>query len=345
MKARNYVVLLALLLMVGSVSIASAQDGGDDSDNPLADALLTQLRTAYATTAEQESYVVSTEETMTQFTSVRRFQSGTYLMNVEIFESYVNTQTLETSVEATVVGDETAATFAMDISQVQGLGFEYVRNGVVLQTPEDTEDELELDLVVRQTADDTYINTDETDIEFREGVPEGWRRLDGDETPILTNSSITISDVNEVLLGLRVTANSEIMQNLLLSENIIGIDIVGDDTIGDQPVRRYRIEFDGAAAFTVLDLNYEQILADLNAAADDTVGDSTPIVEISYTIELAVGTDNNLVYEQIATLTIDALFEGTTNNAAINIAQVTAVTYSGFGETYSLQPIDELIGG
>ncbi|PJF40141.1 MAG: hypothetical protein CUN55_13095, partial [Phototrophicales bacterium] len=224
MKSRFLIVLLLLFLSaVTTHTTLWAQEGGSESD--IVEALLIQLRAAYAHTAEQSSYQVTVEETTTQFTSIRRFHSTSYLTDVTLYESYVNTQTLETSVEGVVVEDDLSATFDMNISQVQGLGFEYVRNDTVLATPEDTEDELELTLQLVKTDDGIYINTDETDPEYREGVPVGWRLLTSDGTPILSNASITDVQVAEVVDGLYFSATSVQMQALLQHHNIHSIDI------------------------------------------------------------------------------------------------------------------------
>ncbi len=345
MKTRFFIALLwvvSLLVVIAPHPIA-AQDG--DPDNAIVEALLAQLRGAYSNTATQTSYLVNTADTTTQTTSVRRFQSGTYLMDIQIFESYVNTQTFETSAEATVVEDGLAATFSMEITQIQGLGFEYVRQGTVLSSPQDTNDSVELDLQLVQSGSETYINTDATDVEFREGLPMGWRLLGTDETPILTNATVTNQQVSEAVDGLRFTANAAAMQNLLQVGLVNNIDILEDDEIEGQAVRRYRITFDGEAALTVLGLDYEQALADLGAAANQAVPNATPTINISYVVELAVAPDTNLIYEQTITLTIEGLFSSSINNAAYLLVQTNTKSYNGFGETYALQPLDEIVGG
>lgn len=344
MKTRFFIAFLVVLAMVMAIvpRPAVAQDGG--SDSPIVEALLTQLRTAYATTAEQTSYLVTTQETISQFTSIRRYQSGTYLMDVTIYESYVNTQTFETAVEATVIPEGVSATFEMNINQVQGLGYEYVRDGVVLASPEDTEDELELLLQLVQADGETYINTDETGAEFRDGIPEGWRPLLADGMPILSDATITGEQVSYIVDGLYFASNNATMQNLLQVGVVSNIDVLEDGDIEGLPVRRYRISFDGEAALSVLGLDYNQVISDLVAASELALPEAAPDVQVSYDIDIAVGSDTNLIYEQVITLTINGLFSSSTDNAAYTLSQTNTKSYSGFGETYTIEPVSDIAG-
>lgn len=253
-------------------------------------------------------------------------------MGVTIFESFVNLQTVTTDISATVnATDGYTATFATDIEQTQGLGFEYVRGDDVLSFPEDTESELELELAIIQIEDETYINTDETGCEFRVGVPEGWR-IFADGAAVLEGATLSAPQVDDIQNSIDIATVATAAQILLQPDLVTGLDVLETEEIGDEEARRYLITFDSEAALNAQDIEFETILSDLEAAAGVTLSNPTRTVAATYTLEVLVGATSGLVFEQIATLQLDVIFTGVSgSSAAYDLTRTNTITLSGYG--------------
>jgi hypothetical protein len=327
-------VLVFIAVLVGVQGLVDAQGDGDGALDPAVTALLAQLRGAYETTAAEPVYTITSEDESIQATSVRRLTSGTYLMDVTIFESVVSLQTIITEIEATV--NEAAiytATVATELEQQQGLGFEYVRDGEVLSTPEDTESELELNFSLITTDGTTYINSDATGCEYRVGVPEGWRVVEGDGVPVLEETTLSGASIREVEGAVSLDNIASTVTELLQPEIVIGLDVLGTEEINDELARRYLVTLDGPAALETLGITFEDIIAELETAAGAALSAPESSEQITYTLEILIGDVSDRIYEQTSTLQLEVQFTAPGNaSAAYNLTRTNTITLSAFGE-------------
>lgn len=327
---------IAVIVLVLAMPLRVWSQGDNDGVlDPAVAAILAQLRGAYETTAAQTAYTLSSEDETVQATSVRRLTSGTYLMDVIIFESFVNLQTISTEINAGVnAAAEFSAEIATEIEQEQGLGFEYVRDGEVLSIPDDTESELELNFSLLETGGETYLNSDATGCEFRVGVPEGWRVFEGEGVPVLEDTMLAAPRVEDVRRSITITEIAATTTELLQPDVVSALDVLETEEVNDELARRYLVTLDGDTALAAMGLSFDDILAELETAAGAALAEPSRTVTISYTLEILVGADSGLVYEQISTLQLDVLFMGAgDDSAAYDLMRTNTITLAAYGET------------
>ena len=329
----TFIIVFSLLIL--PVSEVFAQGGGDDDPlDPIVAALLSQIETAYNNTSQQNIYQISIEEERTQNTAVRRFVSGTYLMDVTIFEAFVNIQTDATESSATFGAEDTyLIEVETEFVQEQGIGFEYVRDGVTLSIPENVEDELELAYRLGSDGDQTLINTDPTGCEFRVGVPEGWRAL-SDDTLVSENTTLSSENIQQVVDGLSLSNITAQAIQLLSSDLVMRIDLLETETVNDELARRYSITFNGPEVLAVLGIDPDALIANLESAATDSLSMSLSDTSIDYVMEILIGTQSGLLYEQNTSLSMQGSFAaGDGSSAVYSFTQVNNLSVSEYGSS------------
>ena len=337
MKRTGHKFLLAIVvgaLLLTMPGIVWSQGGDDDPLDPVVVALLAQIEAGYNTTATQTAYQINIEEERTLFAAVRQFASGTYLMDVDIFDSYVSTQTTTTETSASFNDAETyLLTISSELEQQQGIGVEYVRDGTILEQPEDVEDQLEFKYAAIAIDGATFINTDETGCEFRVDVPEGWRVLAA-ETPVLEDVTFDENALDDVVNGVSLSTIAASATQLLDASLITGIELQETVELDNELANRYLITFDGTAALDELGVDVEMLLTDLEAAAGATLTSPTTTLDVQYALNVLMGASTGLVYEQTTTLTLQSNFAaGDGSSAAYSITQVNEVVVSEYDIT------------
>lgn len=333
----GFCVILSILILLPQLSLA--QDDGDQPLDPAVAALLSQIRDAYTTTAAQESYQIEIEDESTQSASVRRFVSGTYLMDVLIYESYVNAKTLTTDTLAMVEsgGVDVSATFDIGVEQSQGLGFEYVRLDEVVSQPEDRDTEVDVQMQLLTQDGNSFINTDATAPEFRVGVPMGWRAFDAESTPISSDSNLTQEDLLQAILGFQLETIAANAQLILQPEIVVGIDILEDDEVNGEVTRQYQITFDGEAALRELGIDVDQVMSALQSLSSDVVPTAQAMVNVDYRMTLSIGVETQLVYSQSTILNLNSQADGDGGSSAVyTLSRSNEVSLSRFGERFDL---------
>ncbi len=276
-------VLLTILLTLPVLSVW-AQDGGDESD-PLAAIVL-----AYQDTAAIDKYRVAASEETVQSVSFLTFSSSVFAMDVDIYEAFVIDLIIETDTSAEIEGDDIGATMAVNVEQVQGRGLLYILRDEVIQRPEDQESEIELNAQMRLFRDTLYVNVDETDEEYRQGVPEGWQVATGD-TPVLTDAQVSMDDLNAILQNTRLDADRVV--GILVADAVATVDLVGEE----DGLQHYSVQFDAPTALALLGIDLDALVRRV-VSEQALQGELTP----TYTLEVWIGADDGLVHQHVVTL-------------------------------------------
>lgn len=279
--------LMGLLCVSILFSIAWSSHAQDDN--------LALISQAYEQTVAVGSYRVSASQSINETLIMRRLLSKTFLMDVDIFESAIITSKQEQEIDGVVAGDEIQATIKAEARQEQTLGEEFILRGEPLTQLRGVSNDADLEAQLTWATSGLYLNMDETDSELRNGVPNGWV-LVTDETPILTDTLISLADLQAALTNLRFK------DVRLLFEGVTTIEVLDTGALGGQVMQRYLLTFDmdsvlaaGGFSMTTLNLSEEMITA--------LLADSL------YTIEAWIGEDDGYVHKQILTFSFSGELE------------------------------------
>lgn len=279
--------LMGLLCVSILFSIAWSSHAQDDN--------LALISQAYEQTAAVGNYRVSASQSINETLIMRRLLSKTFLMDVDIFESAIITSKQEQEIDGVVAGDEIQATIKAEARQEQTLGEEFILRGEPLTQLRGVSNDADLEAQLTWATSGFYLNMDETDSELRSGVPSGWI-LVTDETPILTDALISLTDLQAALTNLRFK------DVRLLFGAVTTIEVLDTGALGGQVMQRYLLTFDmdsvlaaGGFSITTLNLSEEMITA--------LLADSL------YTIEVWIGEDDGYVHKQILTFSFGGELE------------------------------------
>ena len=314
--------VLGIALLIPVLSTHAQDDGGSNQDT------LDLIITAYQNTAVTTSYIANSSEETDQSISL---QEGDVL--------FVIRASVESEAEAQISGDNGSATIAIDIEQSQEFSADPSADSEIL---EDSEAELEAQLI--SIGDDLFVNMDETNSDYRVGVTEGWQmvvgdvqilsaQLDGDGEQI-SDGFVSIENLNAAFNNARLDVDAVLP---LLDLNLITqIEILDDDEIEEQVMQRYLLTFEAA---TVLDqLEFDPSISEL---PDEII--ETLINSATYSLEVWIGADDQLVRQQIFTLELDGEFPSGTLDGDLSNVDLT-FTYTmtqslelrAFGEAFDI---------
>lgn len=254
---------------------------------------------AYDNTAAVSLYRVEVTEESLQSMSFLTFASSVFAMDVDIYDAFVIDLSIETETSAEIEGDDISATIEIQVEQVQGEGLLYMlRDQEILQRPEDQESEIELTAQIRLVEDDLFVNMDETDPEFRQGVPLGWQETTT-EVQLLSDAIVSMDDLRAALSNARLNVDSVL--SVLTPEIVSSVDLIDEE----DDLRHYQINFDVPTALEVLGIDLDAMLAEV--IGDQTLeGDLVP----AYAMEVWVGAEDGLVHQQVITLGLSGELAG-----------------------------------
>ncbi len=318
---RKLSLLVVLFALLAAPWVVSAQ-----ADTQ---ALRDELITVYQNTNAIESYRLEAEDELEQQIVFSQPSSQVFMMDVEVSDAFIITLAIETTTTAEVNAADLSATISTAVEQEQGLGNFYEMDDETLSIPEGPKDEAEIEAQFILLDNTLYINLDETKSDYRAGVPEGWQVV-GNETLVLTDTLISIDDLMTALNNARFDA-TRILDLLNTDDAIQTIETLDDDEIDGQAMQRYFVTLDAAAAVQTLGLDMTALTADVPSAAIDTL-----ISNATYTIEVWVGADDQLVHQQIIAFSMNETFAPGTLDGAPEDA---AVTYT-YTQTNTLQLTD-----
>lgn len=313
---------LVIVLIFPVLSIYAQDDGGSSQDT------LDLIITAYQNTAVTTSYMANSSEEIDQSISL---QEGDVL--------FVIRTSIESEAEAQMSGDNGSATIAIDIEQSQEFSTDPSAESEIL---EDTEAELEAQIV--RIGSELFINMDETNSDYRVGVTEGWQmvggdvqilsaQLDGDGEQI-SDGLVSIDNLNSAFNNARLDIDAVLP---LLDLNLITqIEVLDDDESDEQIIHRYLLTFEAATALNQLEFD-----PSISELPDEII--ESLINSATYSLEVWIGVDDQLVRQQIFTLELDGEFRSGTLDGDLSNVDLTytytmtqSLELSAFGEEFDI---------
>lgn len=303
-------VIIALLAIVIPKFQVQAQDDTQ--------VRLDALTTAYQNTAAVSSYMAQWDSLTSQSTQL--VQGDTvYIISTEIVESQT----------AQIDGASTSSSLTRVITQGQIVLTEPLGSGAPLPDMELTP-QLELAASVVSIDGDVFINLDETAPEYRAGLPEGWQEvLDG--MALGGNGTVSLTDVATSISHVRLNSISALLNSTVVKS----AELLPDDELEGQTMNHYLLTLNAAEAMAALGQDASALLGDLELSEEAV---SALLEGAVYKLEVWVGADDQTVYRQTMTLSLESALDSKTFGSDLGGAAVTITHYQS--ETLTLSDLN-----
>ncbi|MCQ3930475.1 MAG: hypothetical protein DPW16_08430 [Chloroflexi bacterium] len=304
-------VIIALLAIAIPKFQAQAQDD--------LQATLDLLTVAYQNSVTRTSYAAQWDGTTLQSTQL--VQGDTvYIISTEIVESQT----------AQIDGASSGSSINQRVAQGQIVVPGPLESGAPLPEIEMIP-QLELAASVVSIDGRVFINLDETAMEYRAGLPEGWQEIQ--EGMVLGGNGVV--SLTELASSLDHVLLVGAVNGLLYTTIVQSAEWLPDETLNEQTMNRYLLTLNAAEAMAALEQDASALFGDLELSEEAVKALLNAAV---YTLEVWVGVDDQMVHRQTLTLNLESALDSKTFGSDLGGAAVTITHHQS--ETLTLNELD-----
>ncbi|MBZ0318207.1 MAG: hypothetical protein K8L91_17435 [Anaerolineae bacterium] len=295
-------------------------------------ATLDMLTTAYQNTAAVSGYTAQWDSLTSQSTQL--VQGDTvYIISMGIVEFQT----------AQIEGANTSSSISQSVAQGQIVVPGPLESGAPLPEIEMIP-QLELTVALVSIDGRVFINLDETAPPYRAGLPEGWQEIQ-EGIALGDNGTVSLTEVASSLEHVRLD-----MMPALLNTTVVQSAESLPDELDGQTMNHYLLTLNAAEAMAALGQDASALLGDLELSEE---AGSALLEGAVYTLEVWVGADDQRVYRQTMTLSLESALDSKTFGSDLGGAAVTithhqseTLTLSDLNSEFDIQmpPVEEGVG-